>query len=142
MKKIYIASDHAGFLLKSTIIQHLKNQNYDVADFGPQSNISCDYPNSAQVVAKAVLADENSFGILICGSGIGMSMAANRFNGIRAALASCEFHARASRQHNNANIICIGERVSGQGLALNMVDIFLETEFEGGRHQKRIDLFD
>ncbi len=141
MKTIYIASDHAGFNLKSAIVEHLKN-NFNVEDLGPENALSCDYPNSAKNVTTAMKNTENSVGILICGSGVGMSMAANKEVGIRAVLATCEYHATMSRLHNNANVLCLGERVTGQGLALSIVDVFLNTEFEGGRHLRRIELFD
>lgn len=140
-KKVFVASDHAGFALKEVIVRHLKEKNYEAVDLGPEQAISCDYPDSAFKVTDKVLENEDSLGILICGTGIGMSMAANRVKGIRAALATCEFHARACREHNNANILCLGERVTGAGVALNLVDIFLETEFAGGRHLRRIELF-
>lgn len=140
-KKVFVASDHAGFALKEVIVRHLKEKNYEAVDLGPEQAVSCDYPDSAFKVTDKVLEHEDSLGILICGTGIGMSMAANRVKGIRAALATCEFHARACREHNNANILCLGERVTGAGVALNLVDIFLETEFAGGRHLRRIELF-
>ncbi len=141
MKKIYIASDHAGYNLKNAIVEHLKD-SFSVEDLGPENNLSCDYPDSAKKVTDLMLKDKNCFGILVCGSGVGMSMAANRVKGIRAVLASCEFQAKMSRLHNDANVLCLGERVTGLGLALSMVDLFLNTEFEGGRHQRRVDLFD
>lgn len=140
-KKVFVASDHAGFALKEVIVRHLKEKNYEAVDLGPEQAVSCDYPDSAFKVTDKVLENEDSLGILICGTGIGMSMAANRVKGIRAALATCEFHARACREHNNANILCLGERVTGAGVVLNLVDIFLETEFAGGRHLRRIELF-
>lgn len=140
-RKVFVASDHAGFALKEVIVKHLKEKNYEVADLGPEQAVSCDYPDSAFKVTDKVLENEDSLGILICGTGIGMSMAANRVKGIRAALATCEFHARACREHNNANILCLGERVTGAGVAVSLVDIFLETEFAGGRHLRRIELF-
>ena len=108
---------------------------------GPENAESCDYPVFAQTVCNKVL-EEDAMGILICGTGVGMSMAANRIAGIRAALCTNEFHARATRQHNNANVLCLGERVTGPGVAVQLADLFLETAFEGGRHQRRIDLFD
>lgn len=141
-KKVFIASDHAGFALKTALYEHLQKQGHEVFDLGPEQAISCDYPDSAFKVTDKVLENENSLGILICGTGIGMSMAANKVKGIRAALATCEFHAKATRQHNNANILCLGERVTGVGVALEIADIFLSTEFEGGRHLRRIELFD
>lgn len=140
-KKVFIASDHAGFSLKQVLVQHLQEKGHDVVDLGPEQAVSCDYPDSAFKVTDKVLSTEESFGILICGTGIGMSMAANRVKGIRAALATCEFHARACREHNNANILCLGERVTGSGVAMDLADIFLETEFLAGRHLRRIELF-
>ena len=142
MEKVIIASDHAGFALKTALIQHLQKQGHHVTDMGTEAATSCDYPDSAKKVTDILLKDKESFGILICGSGIGMSMAANKVSGIRAALATCEFHARACREHNNANVLCLGERVTGVGVATDLVDIFLRTKFEGGRHLRRIELFD
>ncbi|MBQ8173061.1 MAG: ribose 5-phosphate isomerase B [Mailhella sp.] len=142
MSIIYIASDHGGFNLKTFLVQHLKDKGHDVHDLGPSDPASCDYPHKAQDVAAALLKREDAFGILVCGTGIGMSMAANRIPGIRAAVCTNEFHARYTRLHNNANIICLGERVTGPGIAADMVDIFLSTQFEGGRHLRRINLFD
>ena len=140
-KTIHIASDHAGFALKSAVIAHLAQQGRAVRDHGTDSAQSCDYPVYAQALCKAVL-ESGDPGILICGSGLGMSMMANRFRGIRAALCANEFLAAASRRHNNANVLCLGERVVGGGLALAIVDAFLREEFEGGRHQGRIDMLD
>ncbi len=140
-KKVFIASDHAGFCLKQILVRHLQEKGHDVFDLGPEQAVSCDYPDSAFKVTDKLLENEGTFGILICGTGIGMSMAANKVKGIRAALATCEFHARACREHNNANILCLGERVTGAGLAVNSADIFLETEFLEGRHLRRIELF-
>ena len=142
MSTIYIASDHGGFNLKTSLVQHLKGKGHDVHDLGPSDPSSCDYPIKARAVTDALLQNEEALGILVCGTGIGMSMAANRVPGIRAAVCTTEFHAAYARAHNNANIICLGERVSGQGIAANMVDIFLSTPFEGGRHLRRINLFD
>ena len=142
MSTIYIASDHGGFNLKTFLVQHLKSKGHDVHDLGPSDPSSCDYPLKAQAVTEALLKNKEALGILVCGTGIGMSMAANRVPGIRAAVCTNEFHASYARAHNNANIICLGERVSGQGIAADMVDIFLSTAFEGGRHLRRINLFD
>ena len=142
MSTIYIASDHGGFNLKTFLVQHLKSKGHDVHDLGPADPASCDYPLKARDVTDALLKNKEALGILVCGTGIGMSMAANRVPGIRAAVCTNEFHAAYSRAHNNANIICLGERVSGPGIAANMVDIFLSTPFEGGRHLRRISLFD
>jgi len=142
MSTIYIASDHGGFNLKTFLVQHLKSKGHDVHDLGPADPASCDYPLKARDVTDALLKNEEALGILVCGTGIGMSMAANRVPGIRAAVCTNEFHASYARAHNNANIICLGERVTGQGIAADMVDIFLSTPFEGGRHLRRINLFD
>ena len=122
--------------------EYLVGKGHEVHDLGPASDAGCDYPDSARLVTEALLQREDALGILICGTGIGMSMAANRVHGIRAALATCEFHARACRAHNNANILCLGERVTGQGLAADLADIFLSTPFEGGRHLRRVQKFD
>ena len=138
---VIIGSDHAGLALKQVIVAHLKATGREVEDLGPQTAESCDYPLYAAKVAERVLAT-GGLGILVCGTGIGMSMAANRFPGIRAALCTCEFHARATRQHNDANVLCLGERVTGPGVAMGLVDVFLDTPFEGGRHQRRIEQFD
>ena len=140
MKNIYIGCDHAGFVLKGTIIGHLLSLGYEVFDAGTYSDESCDYPFYAKETCKNVLRDENSLGILVCGTGIGMSMAANKINGIRAAHCTDTFSAMITRLHNNANVLCVGERITGSALALNIVDTFLKTEFEGGRHQARVDL--
>lgn len=142
MSIVYIASDHAGFHLKGFLADHLHGMGHEVHDLGPDTEVSCDYPDSARAVAKAVLGEKGALGILICGTGIGMSMAANRVHGIRAGMATCEFHARACRAHNNANVLCLGERVTGQGLAADLADIFLSTPFEGGRHLRRIEKID
>ncbi len=140
---VHIASDHAGLALKDTVKKHLESQGYTVCDHGTHTAESCDYPAFAQALCQALLADsEEAQGILICGTGVGMSIMANRYKGIRAALCGNEFQVRATREHNNANVLCLGERVTGPGLALSMVDIFLKTPFEGGRHQRRIDFFD
>ena len=142
-KTIHIASDHAGFTLKSAVIEHLAKQGRVALDHGAGNTQSCDYPVYARALCKALLAgDGDDFGILICGSGLGMSMMANRFKGIRAAACTNEFLAGASRRHNNANVLCLGERVVGPGLAFAIVDAFLHNQFEGGRHQSRIAMFD
>ncbi|MEG2173049.1 MAG: ribose 5-phosphate isomerase B [Desulfovibrionaceae bacterium] len=142
MASIHIASDHAGFTLKSSLILHLSSLGHTIIDEGTHSTASCDYPLYARKVCAAVLEDADCQGILICGTGVGMSITANRMPGIRAALCTSEFQARATRQHNNANVLCLGERVTGAGLAYAIVHAFLDTPFEGGRHQRRIDLID
>lgn len=138
---IIMGSDHAGFPLKEILKKHLASRGFQVDDTGPHSQESCDYPPFAANVAQKVLQIKG-LGILICGSGLGMSMAANRYPGIRAALCTNEYMARLSRLHNNANILCLGQRVIGEDLAKSILDVFLDTPFEGGRHQRRIDLFD
>lgn len=138
---LFIGSDHAGFSLKAAVIEYLKSEGRAVTDLGTHSADSCDYPQAARAVCKAVL-ENGGQGVLICGSGIGMSIAANRCPGIRAALCTHEFHARACRQHNDANVLCLGERVTAPGLALELVKIFLQTGFEGGRHARRVELID
>ena len=140
---IIIGSDHAGFALKEACKAHLQKEgNCQIKDVGVFSRESSDYPRTAHRVAQAVSRKEYSRGILICGSGIGMSMVANRYRGVRAALCHNLYSARLSRLHNDANVLAMGERVSGEGLALEILDVFLRTEFEGGRHQARIDQFD
>ncbi|MFZ5753239.1 MAG: ribose 5-phosphate isomerase B [Bacillota bacterium] len=117
----------------------LLEKKYEIKDFGTHSTDSCDYPDIALPLAQAVAAGEFDKGILICGTGIGISIAANKVPGIRAALCHDTFSARASREHNDANILALGERVIGKGLALEIVDVWLASEFSGGRHQKRVD---
>lgn len=137
--KIALGSDHGGFKLKNEIISYLKENGYEIKDFGTYTTESCDYPEYAEKVAEVVANKEFDFGILICGTGIGISMSANKVPGIRAALCSDTFSAHATREHNNANILALGERVVGPGLAIDIVKTFLNSEFEGGRHQNRID---
>lgn len=139
MTSIIIGSDHGGFNLKQAIIEYLKNKGLDVVDLGCYNTESCDYPVIAKAVAEKVLAD-SSRGILVCGTGIGVSITANRYKGIRASHCTDTFTARMTRMHNDSNILCLGERITGVGLALDIVDIWLNTSFEGGRHQKRIDM--
>ena len=138
---IYIASDHAGFALKKYLRLLLKEKGWTVEDLGPDSSASTDYPEYAHKLCKNVLATGHK-GILICGTGIGMSMAANRHKGIRAALCTHEFHAEICRRHNNANILCLGERITAPALAAILVERFLNTDFEGGRHQCRVEKID
>jgi ribose 5-phosphate isomerase B len=140
--KVVIASDHAGWNLKTAIKTHLTAQTVEVADLGPETSQSVDYSSFALSLARAVAGGEYEWGILICGTGLGMSMAANRIKGVRGALCFNEYMARMARAHNNANVLCLGERVIGQGLALAIVDAWLATDFEGGRHQRRLDIFD
>jgi len=141
--KIMIGSDHAGFGLKETCRQFLENSGaHEVQDIGVFSRESSDYPKIAHRVAKAVSRGEAERGILVCGSGLGMSMVANRYRGVRAALCHNIYSARLSRLHNDANILALGERVLGAGLALEILDVFLNTEFEEGRHKARVDQID
>ena len=137
--KIALGSDHAGLPLKNEIIKHLEAKGLEIKDFGAYTEQSCDYPEFALKVAEEVAEKKYEFGILVCGTGIGISIAANKVPGVRAALCSDTFSAHACREHNNANILALGQRVVGAGLALDIVDTFLKTEFEGGRHQRRID---
>ena len=139
MKKIAIACDHGGYELKKDIIKHLNARGFEIVDFGCDSTQSVDYPDYALPASQAVANGECDLGILICGTGIGMSLCANKVKGIRAACCSDTFSARMTRMHNNSNILCFGARVVGLGLATDMVDLFLDTEFEGERHNQRIE---
>ena len=138
--KIAVGSDHGGLEHKNAIAEHLKSEGFEVEDFGIYENKSVDYPEIALKVANSIKNGENELGILVCGTGIGMSLAANKVNGIRAAACSEHFSAKYTRLHNNSNILCLGGRVIGIGTALELCDIFVNTEFEGGRHQRRIDM--
>ena len=141
--EIIIGSDHAGFELKEKYKNLLSNEmGYKVTDVGAYSADSVDYPDIAQKVAMAISAGEFKTGVLICGSGIGMSIAANRFRGVNAALCHNIFTAEMCRKHNNANILVVGARVIGDGLALEMLKVYLKTDFEGGRHKMRVDKID
>ena len=139
---IAIGCDHGGYDLKMEVIAHLKNRGFDVKDFGCDSKDSCDYPVYAKKVAEAVANKECELGILICGTGIGMSIVANKIPGIRAALCADCFSAQATKEHNNANILCMGARTTGPGLALMIVDKFVDTPFSNDeRHIRRISMF-
>ncbi len=141
MKRIFIGADSAGYTLKEYLKVHIEGLGYEVTDLGTDSEESCHYPTFASKVCEAVLdMPEDSYGILVCGTGIGMSMCANKYNGIRAAVCSDTFSAKMTRRHNNANVLCLGARVIGSCLAEDIVDIFLENEFEGGRHGIRVDM--
>ena len=142
METILIGSDHAGFPLKIFLKGYLERQGLSVVDVGCESKESCDYPDYAREVCRRIMHGEASRGILICGTGLGMCMAANRFPGIRAALCTTEFHAKMGRAHNDSNVLALGGRVTGEELALSILKTWLETGFEGGRHQRRIDLID
>lgn len=137
--KVAIAADHGGYKLKEEIRNWLSSMNIETEDFGCSCEDSVDYPDYALPVAQKVAAGEFDRGILICGTGIGMSIAANKVPGIRCALVHDTFSARATREHNNTNVLAMGERVIGPGLALDIVKIWLETEFQGGRHERRVE---
>lgn len=137
---VAIGSDHAGFPLKERIKEFLIEKGHEVIDFGTTSKDSTHYPLFAKEVSIAVQKGEAERGILVCGTGIGMSITANKFRGVRAALCLNEYMARMSRLHNDANVLCLGDRVLGEELALSIVEVWLETPFEGGRHAKRVEL--
>ena len=139
IKKIVIGSDHAGYNLKLKVKAHLESRGFEVTDVGTNTPESCNYTVYADALCKAIAAGEADLGILVCGTGIGMSIAANKHKGIRAACCENTFSARMTRMHNDANVLCLGERVVGFGLACDMVDLFIDTPFEGGRHQARVD---
>jgi ribose 5-phosphate isomerase B len=136
---IVVASDHAGVDLKSQIVALIAEAGRKVRDLGPADATSVDYPDYAHAVAEAIATGEAEFGILICGTGIGMSMTANRHPSIRAALCHDALTAEMARRHNDANVLCFGARTTGPGVAEQMVNIFLETPFDGGRHQRRVE---
>ena len=138
-KKIAIACDHAALELKGEIIKYLETKGIEYVDYGTYTSDSCNYPDYAEKVCTAVYNGEQDMGILVCGTGIGMSIAANKFKGIRAAALSDHFSAKYTRLHNNTNVLCLGGRVIGIGTALELADLFVHTEFEGGRHQKRVN---
>jgi ribose 5-phosphate isomerase B len=139
MKKIALASDHGGFDLKESVIAHLLNTGWEVDDLGPHSGDSVDYPDYGIKLAEAVAEKKVQRGIVICGTGIGMSIVVNRYPGIRGTLCSDLFTAKLCREHNDSNILIMGGRVIGKGLAAEIVNTWLNTPFEGGRHQRRLD---
>lgn len=138
--KIGIGNDHSALELKAEIIEFLKEKGHEIVDYGTNSTESCDYPVYGEIVGKAVAAHEVDWGILICGTGLGISLAANKVAGVRAAVCSEPYTARMSRLHNDCNVLAFGARVVGAELAKMIVDTWLNTEFEGGRHQRRVDL--
>ncbi len=138
-EKIVIASDHGGYSLKAQIVQVLKDKGFDVLDLGTEGPGSVDYPDFGHALASLIEKKEVKRGVLICGSGIGISIAANRHKGVRAALCTNGLMARLARQHNDANVLALGERTTGPAVALDCLEEFLNTEFEGGLHQTRID---
>lgn len=137
--KIVLGCDHGGYELKEIIKEHLMKKDYYVLDVGTYSIESVDYPDFGKEAAEAVIRKEADRGIVICGTGIGISIAANKVKGIRCALCTDEYMAKMSRMHNNANMLALGNRVIGRGLALNIVDSWISTEFEGGRHENRVN---
>ena len=137
--KIAIGCDHAGPALKAEVLAYLDEIGVEYVDLGVQEGEKCDYPDKAQEVCEKVTSGECEMAVLICGTGIGISMAANKVKGIRAACCSDYFSAKYTRAHNDANVLCFGARVVGAGLACELVKVFLETPFEGGRHQRRVD---
>ena len=138
--RVVLGSDHGGYELKEAIRTHLEAKGLEVQDLGTHSTDSVDYPEYGFAVGNAIIKGEADLGIAICGTGQGISMAANKIRGIRAALCTETFSARMAREHNNANVLTLGGRVTGVGLALDIVDIFLKTEFAGGRHARRVNL--
>ncbi|MEY4514893.1 MAG: ribose 5-phosphate isomerase [Pseudomonadota bacterium] len=137
-KQLGVASDHAGLELKQALVLELEKRGIAVRDFGTTTSASCDYPDFAHAVGRAIESKEIERALLVCGTGVGMSIAANRHAAVRAVVCSEALSARMSRQHNDANVLCIGARVVGAGTALDILDAFLEAEFEGGRHAGRV----
>ncbi len=140
--KLAVGSDHGGYALKTFILKYLTEKGYECVDYGCDSPERCDYPVYGERVARAVASGECALGVLICGTGIGISLAANRVPGIRAAVCSEPYSAQLTREHNNANIICFGARVVGEGTAMTIVDAFLSAKFQGGRHAERVAMLD
>ena len=137
--KVVVGSDHGGFELKEVLKKHLEDKGVDVIDVGAYDTNSVDYPDIAVKACEKVTSGECSWGVLVCGTGIGISIAANKVDGIRCALVSNEYCAEMTKRHNNANMIAFGGRVTGPDLAKNILDAYINAEFEGGRHQKRVD---
>ncbi|MBF0542878.1 MAG: ribose 5-phosphate isomerase B [Candidatus Riflebacteria bacterium] len=140
--KFFAASDHGGFPLKKRLFKHLQSKGLDCTDLGCDTNESCDYPDFAALLCRQILKNPGSRGLLVCGTGIGMSIAANRFHGIRAALCHNSLEARLTRLHNDANVLVLGGRIIGEELAIDILENFLETPFEGGRHSRRVEKID
>ncbi len=137
--KVVIGSDHGGFELKEVLKKHLTEKGFDVTDVGCYDTTSVDYPDIAEKACEKVVSGECSWGVLVCGTGIGISMAANKVRGIRCALVSNEYSAEMTKRHNNANMLALGGRVTGPDLAKNILNAYISAEFEGGRHQSRIN---
>jgi len=140
--KLAIASDHAGFRLKSRVGEHLSRLGHEVTDLGPTNETRVDYPDFGAEAARLVASGAVDRAVLVCGSGIGMSMTANRFRGVRAVVAALELQARLARAHNDANVLCLGQRLTAEALAISILDAFLESDFEGGRHAGRVQKID
>ncbi len=140
--KFYIATDHAGFLIKDDVKKMVEDLGCEIIDLGVESKERVNYPDFAHKLSKKVLSDKGSFGILICGTGIGMSLAANKHKGIRAALCHDYYTASMARAHNDANVLCFGQRVVGLGTIESILKAWIETKFEGGRHQERVELIE
>lgn len=138
--KIAVGCDHGGLEHKEAIKAHLEERGFQVTDYGIYEQVSVDYPSIAEKLCEGIVSGENQLGILVCGTGIGMSIAANKVKGIRAAACSEHFSAKYTRLHNNSNVLCLGGRVIGVGTAIELADLFVDTEFEGGRHQRRVDM--
>ena len=137
--RILIAADHAGFDVKELLGERARETGHEVTDLGPPNRDAVDYPDFAHDLARALLAGKGDLGVLVCGTGIGMAMAANRHRGVRAAQCHDAFTAEYARRHNNANVLCVGSRTTGPGVAVQILDIFLSTPFEGGRHLRRVE---
>ena len=137
--KIYIATDHAAFCIKEDVKEILSNLDYEIIDLGPTNDSRVDYPDFAHKLCKKVLEDKESFGLLICGTGIGMSLSANKHKGIRAALCHDAYTAQMAREHNDANVLCFGQRVVGLGTIESICKAWSQTNFAGGRHATRVD---
>jgi ribose 5-phosphate isomerase B len=140
--KIAIGSDHGGFELKNELVQFLSSEGYEFKDFGIYEKVSVDYPVISKTIAKAVANGEYDRGVVICGSGLGVAIAANKICGIRAVTCHDTYSARMSREHNDANVLTMGERVIGKGLALDVLEVWLKSKFEGGRHERRISMIE
>ena len=140
--KIAIACDHGALALKNKVAEHLRSRGFEVLDFGTHTLESCDYPVFAAAAAKAVASGECQKGIVLCTTGIGISIAANKVGGVRCAHCTDSLSAEMTRRHNDANVLALGAGLTGTNMALRMVEVFLNTEFEGGRHQRRVDLLD
>jgi ribose 5-phosphate isomerase B len=136
---VAIAADHAGVSLKADLVEELRRLGHEPLDLGPSTTASVDYPDYATKVTAAVTGGQATLGVLVCGTGMGMSIAANKAHGIRAALCHTEFEARMTRAHNDANVLCLGQRVTGVGVAIEILRTFLAGQFEGGRHGQRLD---